>query len=428
MQPSSAAKVVSRIFLTLLLASAILCAPAQAQTFKVLHTFKGAPNDGALPLTQLTLDAAGGNLYGTTSGGGKGICSNTGCGTAFRLNRNGIKIYSFSGKNGQYPFAGLYQDSAGDFYGTTEEGGDFTCFSQGCGTVFKLSKTGKETLLYSFTGDPDGSFPEALLVGDAAGNLYGTTSVGGGFPGYGTVFKIDAGGETILHTFTGPPSGGADGAYSYYGVIRDAADNLYGAATEGGAYGAGAVYKLDTSGNETLLYSFHGGSDGAYPASVLLFDLQGNLYGTTGFGGNLNCAGGSGCGVVYELSPQPGGSWTETTLYIFCSLSNCTDGESPGAGPLVLDAAGNLYGTTSNGGAYHLNCDGAGCGVVFKLDASGKETVLYSFTGGADGASPSAGLTMDKAGSLYGTAFYGGDVSCTLIRAPGCGVVFKLTP
>ncbi len=239
------------------------------------------------------------------------------------------------------------------------------------------------------------------------------------------MFRIDSEGETILHTFSGPPAGGGDGAYSYYGVIRDAIGNLYGATTAGGTYGAGAVYKLDTTGDETLLYSFSGGADGAVPASVVL-DSQGNLYGTSGFGGNLNCAGGSGCGVIFKLSPQPGGTWKETTLYTFCSLPNCTDGESPGAGPLVLDTTGNLYGTTSRGGSAYRNCEGNGCGVVFKLDTSAKETVLYSFTSGADGGDPSAGLTMGKAGDLYGTAELGGDTAC--FPPYGCGTVFELTP
>jgi uncharacterized repeat protein (TIGR03803 family) len=424
MQTGSAAKIVSRIFLTLLLVAAILPAPAQAQTFTVLHTFKGAPNDGALPLTQLVLE--GDSLYGTTSEAGEEVCGNAGCGTAFRLNKNGMKIYSFNGKNGMEPAAGLLRDAAGNFYGTTVEGGDTACFELGCGTVFKLSSTGKETVLYEFTGGSDGFFPESLLVGDAEGNLYGTTSEGGGSPAYGTVFKVDAKGETILHSFAGPPSGGGDGAYSYEGVIRDAAGNLYGVTAAGGTYGAGVVYKLDASANETLLYSFSGGPDGGGPDSVLLADASGNLYGTTQAGGNLNCEGGTGCGVVFELSPQPGGTWTKAVLYTFCSQLNCTDGERPSTGPLVRDGAGNLYGTTYFGGTSTQLCNGT-CGVVFKLDASGKETVLHSFAGGADGAAPDAGLTMDGAGNLYGTAELGADTMCAADKQ-GCGVVFKITP
>jgi uncharacterized repeat protein (TIGR03803 family) len=192
---------------------------------------------------------------------------------------------------------------------------------------------------------------------------------------------------------------------------------------EGGAFGAGVVYKLDASGNETLLYSFAGGSDGANPDSVLLLDAQGNLYGTTENGGNSEC-GGTGCGVVFELSPQSGGNWTETVVYTFCSVSGCADGERPGVGPLVLDAAGNLYGTTIFGGAYQ-SCNADTCGVVFKLDPEGNETVLHSFTGGADGADPAAGLIMDKAGNLYGTAELGGNLKCAADKQ-GCGVMFRL--
>ena len=304
-------------------------------------------------------------------------------------------------------------------------GGYTTCVSFGCGTVFKLDKTGKETLLYKFTGYPDGYLPEALLVGDASGNLYGTTYLGG-TSGVGTVFKMDATGkETILHSFAGPPDGGGDGAYSYDGVIQDKVGNLYGVTFDGGSYGAGAVYKLDTAGQETLLYSFAGGAGGVNPDSVLIFDPQGNLYGTTENGGNLEC-GGSGCGVVYELSPQSDGSWTETTLYTFCSLSNCSDGEIPGGGPLIRDAAGALYGSTAIGGTYR-NCNGDSCGVVFKLDTAGKETVLHSFTAGADGAYPWLGM-MDASGNLYGAAGQGGDLNCAPNKGYGCGTLFKITP
>jgi uncharacterized repeat protein (TIGR03803 family) len=417
-KPFSAGKSTFVIFTALLLPSAIVPTPAQAQTFKVLHTFHG--KDGALPDGRLTRDAAG-NLYGTTSEGGTGICSNYGCGTVLKLNKNGkqVWLHSFNGKNGRQPMAGLLRDAAGNLYGTTVEGGDTTCFSLGCGTVFKMDTTGKETVLHEFSGSPDGEMPEALLVEDGAGNLYGTTFLGGASGGYGTVFKVNTKNkETIRHSFAGPPDGGGDGALSYMGVIRDVAGDLYGVTAGGGAYGAGVVYEVDAVGKETLLYSFTGGSDGGGPDSVLLFDSKGNLYGTTGNGGNSEC-GGTGCGVVFELSPQTDGRWSETVLYTFCSLSNCADGEEPDTGPLALDAAGNLYGTTYFGGT-------CGAGAIFKLVASGNETVLHSFTGGADGAGP-AGVIIDRTGSLYGTAELGGDTKCAADRQ-GCGVVFKLTP
>lgn len=412
------------IFLAFWLLSAVL--PVHAQTFTVLHTFTGAPNDGEGPFGIVIRDSAA-NLYGTTSSGGKGKWDGTGtCGTGFVLNKAGKEIahLNFGLGIGCVPMAGLLRDLEGNFFGTTLLGGNTNCYEYGCGTVYKVSKAGKETMLHEFTGSPDGEEPEALLVQDAAGNIYGTAYLGGVY-NFGAVFKIDiTGKETILHSFAGPLDGGGDGVYPYAGVILDAEGNLYGATAGGGTYGAGTVYELDSAGNETLLYSFTGESDGASPSSVLLFDPQGNLYGTTRRGGNLNCEGGDGCGVVFELSPQQDGSWTDATLYTFCSVSNCTDGQEPIAGPLVRDTTGNLYGTTYFGGAYR-NCNGDGCGAVFKLDTNEKETVLHSFTGGSDGAFPWAGLTMDGSGNLYGTATAGGDAQC--LPPSGCGTVFKLT-
>jgi len=421
-KPCSTAKMVFAIFVTLLLASALAPAQSQAQTFKVLHTFHGA--DGAGPAGGLIGDPAG-NLYGTTAGGGAGRCSQQGCGTAFKLDTTGkqVWLHSFQVGNGLNPYAGLLRDTLGDLFGTTLYGGDTSCVPpEGCGTVFKLSKTGKETLLHKFTGDPDGFFPEALLVEDRAGSLYGTTYVGGDY-GNGTVFKIDtAGKETVLYSFTG----GSDGCGPYPGVILDSAGNLYGVTALGGAgfgnSGYGVVFEVGTRGNETVLHTF-GGSDGYDPDSVLLFDSNGNLYGTTAHGGSSSECGDSGCGTVFELSPESGGGWSEKVLYSFCSVSNCADGEEPGTGPLVRDSAGNLYGTTIFGGAYR-NCNGDACGVVFKLETTGKETVLHSFTGGKDGANPFAGLVMGNHGNLYGTAPAGG---ATCYTSYTCGVVFKIT-
>jgi len=421
----SAGKPTFVIFMTLLLTLAIAVQPAQAQKFKVLHTFHGP--DGANPVGQLVRDKAG-YFYGVTSNGGAGKCSG-GCGTAFKMTSTGkeIWLHSLNFGNGLEPDAGLLRDAAGNLYGTTVYGGYTTCNSFGCGPVFTLDKTGKQTLLYKFTGYPDGELPEALLVGDASGNLYGTTYVGG-TSNLGTVFKIDsAGKEIILHSFAGPPDGGGDGAFSYTGVIRDSAGNLYGVTDAGGAYGAGTAFKVDASGDETLLYSFTGYSDGSGPNSVLLADSAGNLYGTTKGGGNLSCAGGDGCGLVFELSPQSDGTWAETTLYTFCSLSDCADGQFPYKGPLIRDAAGNLYGSTVFGGAYR-NCNGNTCGVVFKLDpTTGKETVLHSFTNGADGAYPWLDR-IDASGSLYGAAGQGGDLSCAPNKGYGCGTLFRITP
>ncbi len=400
---------------TILLLICGLLTTAPAQTITVLHTFRG--NDGGYPMGLPVLDPAG-NIYGTASAGGTGKCGKNGCGTAFMLNKTGglVGVYSFGGADGMEPVAGLLRAATGKLYGTTVFGGDKNRSCQpGCGAVFELSATGKETVLHKFTGPPDGYFSEALLVEDAEGNLYGTTQEGGAY-GSGTVFKIDASGkETILYSF----SGGMTGCNPYPGVILDSAGNLYGVTSDGGVPGScnnglGVVFRLDTSGNETILHLF-GGGDGANPSSVLLFDSEGNLYGTTENGG-VGC--GTGCGVVFELSPAPGGSWSETVLYDFCSLPNCADGEEPLTGPLVRDASGNLYGTTYFGG-------GSDDGIVFKLDTSGNETVLHSFTGGADGANPWAGLVMDSSGNLYGTTQQGG---ATCLPPYTCGVVFKITP
>jgi uncharacterized repeat protein (TIGR03803 family) len=426
MKSCSAAKSIFAIFLTFLLVSVVVPPQAQAQKFKVLHTFHG--KDGSFPTGSLVRDSAG-NLYSTTSGGGTGGCGKYGCGTVFKMNKAGkeVWLYSFKSTNEIDPSAGLLRDANGNLYGTTVYGGKVrkTCDgvqAGGCGTVFKVDKTGKGAVLYEFKGIPDGYFPETVLAEDGAGHLYGVTNEGG-TSNFGTVFKVDPSGkESILHDFAGPPNGGGDGASPSAGLILDAAGDLYGVTGGGGAYGAGTVFELDTTGKETLLYSFTGGSDGGGPRSVLIFDAQGNLYGTTeGGGSSFVCDGG--CGTIFELSPN-NGSWTETALYSFCSLSECADGEEPLVGPLVRDSTGNLYGTTIFGGSYR-NCNGDACGVVFKLDPNGTETVLHTFTGGADGAFPFAGLTTDRSGDLYGTAWQGGAPCFTSYT---CGVVFKITP
>jgi uncharacterized repeat protein (TIGR03803 family) len=427
-KPFSAGKPTFAMFITLLLASAIVPTQAQARKFKVLHTFHG--KDGANPVSVLVRDNEG-DLYGTTGIGGTGKCSQYGCGTAFKLDNAGkqVWLHSFEGGSGYVPYSGLLRDASGNLFGTTANGGKInnTCGgiqAGGCGVVFEIDKTGKtEKVLHKFTGDPDGFFPEALLVKDAAGNLYGTAYVGGNF-GLGAVFKINTTGkERVLYSFTG----GADGCFPYPGVTLDTAGNLYGVTSLGGSgfcnSGYGVVFKVDTAGDETVLHTFEG-SDGYDPDSVLLFDSKGNLYGTTAHGGSSLGCGNTGCGTVFELSPQSGGQWSETLLYSFCSLSNCTDGETPGTGPLVRDSAGNLYGTTAVGGTYR-NCNGEACGVVFKLDTNGKETVLHSFTGGADGANPMAGLTRDSYGNLYGTTQAGGAIC---VQSFTCGVVFKIAP
>jgi uncharacterized repeat protein (TIGR03803 family) len=222
---------------------------------------------------------------------------------------------------------------------------------------------------------------------------------------------------------------GTDGCTPTAGVILDASGNLYGVTIDGGSgfgnSGYGIVFEIDTSGNETVLHAFEG-EDGANPTTQLLFDSNGNLYGMTENGGAGPCQGG--CGTVFELSPGQDGTWSEKVLYSFCSVDGCADGFSPSRGPLVIDANGNLYSTTEAGGILR-ECSGGGCGVVFKLDTADNETVLHTFTGGADGAGPFGGLTIDSAGNLYGAATEGGDLKCAdNLNGYGCGVVFKMTP
>ncbi len=407
----SKTKAAFAILAPLLLATAVITQPAQAQKFKVLHTFKGS--DGIGPDAQLVRDSSG-NLYGTAGGGGTGKCGNPGCGTAFKMDKTGklVWVHSFWGEDGWQPFPGLLRDAAGNLYGTTAYGGKTShpCPSAGCGVVFKLNKNGKETVLHKFSG-VDGWPPVGPLVEDQGGNLYGATQYGSDG---GVVFKLDKRGrETVLYSFGCGSHHGCDpGA----GVILDAVDNIYGTTFIGGdlncnpGQGCGEVFKVDTGGHETVLHVFEG-SDGANPWSPLLLDSAGNLYGTTQKGGNLDCQGGLGCGVAYKLSPNSNGTWAETVLYTFCSASNCADGQFPSAGGLIQDSAGNLYGTTIEGGAY------AG-GVVFELDASGAETVVHNFTGGADGYYPLVGVTLDVAGNLYGTATDGG--------GRGDGTVFEI--
>jgi len=395
---------------------------AQAQTYKVLQNFcPGGPPcfNGANAYAGVIQDAEG-NLYGTTLGGSKGTCNygqTRGCGTVFRLNKSGREtvLYRFTGgSDGGAPYGGVIRDAKGNLYGTTYYGGDLSCGSgAGCGTVFKLSKTGKETVLYAFKGAADGANPYAGVSQDAEGNLYGTTLIGGDpacAGGCGVVFKLSkTGKETVLYAF----KGGADGANPYAGVIQDARGNLYGTTYIGGGAscgdGCGTVFKLSKTGNESVLYSFKGEADGLHPHGGVIRDDEGNLYGTTMGDGLPNV------GTVFRISKTGG----ETVLYRFGSQSG--DGAFPLAG-VIRDAKGNLYGTTNAGGVYE-GCGGEGCGVVFKLDRALRETVLCSFNGQSgctSGAFPYAGLIQDAEGNLYGTTEYGG--------ASGYGVVFKLTP
>jgi len=421
-----------------------------AQTYKVIHDFTSPGGsyrfaDGANPTANLTFDAHG-NLFGVTSAGGDN--NNTGCsfgcGTVFELSptsAGGWKetvLHRFHGSivgnnnDGAGPQAGLVFDSAGNLYGTTSQGGS----GGNVGTVFELSPTSSGgwtySILYSFKDGTDGATPLGKLVLDASGNLYGTAQ-GGGASLFGVVYKLSpgsAGGwnESVLYSFTG----GSDGAYPNSGVIFDASGNLYGTTSYGGVAssysGFGVVFELSPNSGgwaESVLHTFNQ-TDGAVPEGSLIFDASGNLYGTAYQGGHLSQCSGAGCGVVFELSPNLGGGWTESVLHAFQGGNQGYPGYgggNPFAG-LTFDTAGNLYGTTAYGGRApgHM-------GVVFKLVPSSTgwtETVLHAFFGGTDGGEPIFGVTPDGAGNLFGTAFYGGISSDC--GGNGCGVVYKITP
>jgi uncharacterized repeat protein (TIGR03803 family) len=282
----------------------------------------------------------------------------------------------------------------------------------------------------------DGSDPLGNLILDGTGNLYGTTASGGmvGGPcqsfGCGTVFEWTASGTLkTLYNFSGPP----DGEDPMDGLIRDSKGNLYGTTAYGGntggtcgTNGCGTVFELVKAGSaytEKVLYAFKGGTDGAYPGSGLVRDAAGDLYGTTPRGGGSGCSSWSppGCGTVFKLTS----AGNEEVLY---SFTGNADGGMPSAS-LILDGAGNLYGTTEDGGNFEGECADLGCGVVFEVTPAGQEVVLYSFKGGDDGESPMGPLVADGKGNLYGTTSTGGDVSnirCT-VQENGCGVVFELT-
>jgi uncharacterized repeat protein (TIGR03803 family) len=373
----------------------------------VLYAFEDG-NDGAEPLASLISDKAG-NLYGTTQVGGGA----NGYGTVFKLAPDGSEtvLHSFAGgtSDGSLPEAGVIADYAGNLYGTTYGGG-----ANGFGTVFKLAPDGTETVLYAFKGGDDGDGPFAGLIRDSAHNLYGTTLHGGASgnctDGCGTVFKLAPDGtETVLHTF----AGGSDGANPYAGVIADGGGNLYGTTQVGGTgcdgNGCGTVFKVAMNGSEAVLYNFCSRlncADGTTPYSGLIADSAGNFYGTTALGG-ITRGGRIGNGTIFKLAPDG----TETVLYVFPGGSH---GEFPSYGSLLADKAGNLYGT-AGGGAN-------GQGIVFRLATNGNESAPYAFKGRSDGSSPSAGVIADKAGNLYGTTQGGGNNNCT----GGCGIVFEI--
>jgi uncharacterized repeat protein (TIGR03803 family) len=419
-----------RSILTIFAASLLTAViPATAQKASVLYSFHTSGKDGYAPYAGLVFDGVG-NLYGATTTGG--VYNG---GTVFELspNQNGgwtrkiLHQFTLYGSGGYAPYASLVLDAAGNLYGTTAYGG-----SVDLGTVFELTPaqggSWKEKVLYSFGRfNSDGVIPFSGVTFDAAGNLYGTTSRGGAGcfgSGCGAVFELTptAGGgwkEKILHRFQVK---GVDGMSPIGGVILDASGNLYGttsvggdpqcAGDGGGLPGCGAVFELspnaDGSWTETLLYAFTINFwDGTYPYSGLVFDKSGNLYGTTFEGGR------GGEGTVFELMPQKDGSWDEKIVHAFGEQPG--DGSTPYAG-VTVDAAGNLYGTTTSYGGY-------GTGMVFELTpmsgGSWSETLLHRFNG-SDGSEPFGGVVLDAGGNLYGTTGSGGP--------NGGGTVFKIAP
>lgn len=442
--------------IVMLIAGVVIAASTLAfgQSESILHDFISMPHGGT-PQAPLVADAFG-NFYGTTAWGGT-----YGWGAVFKLSLGASGkwtqtiLYSFQGgTDGSTPVAGLIFDSAGNLYGTTSgdtelyELGSGCYIASSCGTVFELSPNSNgswtETVLHTFGAIGDGAFPMGPVIFDKAGNLYGTTEYGGtGI--YGTVFELSpaAGGtwtDSILYNFTDE----SDGGFPVAGVTFDAAGNIYGTTWYGGdincnndegyrPYGCGTVFELTHNSNgswsESVLQSFDG-DNGEFPLGSVVLDAAGNVYGTTQSGPGLNCE--VGCGTIFKIVPS-NGTWTASIVYTF---AGGPDGQGPAAG-LVEDANGNFYGTTAGGGST-TGCQ-YGCGTVFEVSPTKgsiwTEKVLHTFAGsasapyGADGNDPVAGLILDSAGNLYGTASQGGSVAaatrCTGIGRCG-GTIFEL--
>src|SRR6266496_922883 len=382
---------------------------ATATTTEVIFSFE--EEEGEYADTDLETDNAG-NIYGTTVlGGDFGSC------TVFQLSPtpNGWEhtvLYSFTGGvDGGEPYKGVTIDRRGNLYGTAVTGGSGSC-EGGCGVVYKLTNsngTWNQRVIYAFTGGDDGSGPGARVTVDRSGNVYGMTPTGGTY-GVGTIYKIHPHAGSwefqVIHTFTG----GDDGATGSAGRMLLQHGRLFGAATVGGLYGSGVVFELKPTAvgewDSRTLYSFHGQPDGSFPYGALFRAPSGKWYGTTYYGGE------NGIGAVYELSPRQTGEWNERVIYSFQTGS---DGNSP-ISNLVPDAAGNLYGTTSEGGL--------GSGTIFKLSPTGggqwTESVVHAFTGPPDGSSSYNGMVVDPFGNFYGATVHGGD------NNDGC--VYQFTP
>jgi len=383
---------------TTLLFCAATVLSSSAQTFTTLLNFDIA--DGAKPYFMSFVQGLDGNLYGTTSlGGATDHACPVGCGTVLRMTPGGTiaRLHSFHITDGESPYAGLAQESHGNFYGTTYQGG-----ANGAGTVFKMTPGGTLTTLYDFpvnAGSPIGA-----LIQASDGNFYGTTNVGGE-DDRGTVFKITPGGVlTTLCSFY--PT--TNGSLPYSPLVQASNGNFYGVTAHGGVSDVGTVFEVTPKGVLTTLHSF-GGADGEYPAGGLILGTDGDLYGTTTFGGGSSSCGG-GCGTLFKMTP--GG--TLTTIYSFQGFS---DGQSP-TGGVVQGTDGNFYGTSQLGGNY-IDCS-SGCGTIFEITSAGVLTTLHAFgTSSDDGSDPVAGLTQATNGIFYGTTSSDGN--------SGYGTVFSIS-
>jgi len=398
----------------------VLAATQESVLDNFAHT-----QDGALPAAALIFDSSG-NLYGTTVAGGSDTT-----GTAFQLvpssdgtwTENVLHSFSHTSNDGWQPEAGLALDKDGNLYGTTLYGGAYCTDQGGCGSVFELSPgsngTWTEKLLHSFCARSrcaDGNFPYGGVILDAAGNLYGTTSSGGEHNG-GTVFAMTHSKkgwtENVLYSFA---AFRGDGSQPRAELIFDRSGNLYGTTYAGGASHYGTVFELTPGAKgtwkESVLYSFTGsGADGANPWSALVMDAAGDLYGTTLFGGCSDY----GCGTVFEMVMRKNGTRTEKVLFDLCTTSTCPGGSYPRGG-VVLDSKNNLYGTTTEGGAYYY-------GTAFELtsdrEGNWSETVLHSFPSSeTDGFTPESALVLGGDGKVYGTT-----ASCE----DGNGSVFEIS-
>jgi uncharacterized repeat protein (TIGR03803 family) len=382
-----------------------------ASGYKTLYAFKGTP-DGASPYGGLV--ALNGTLYGTTLNGSKNYCSGScggnlcslGCGTVFTVSKSGAEniVYNFdglfnSGHDGSWPFSAPTVVK-GQLYGTTESAG-----ALGDGTVYTIDSSGHESVIYSFKGGTDGLNPEAVLT-PLGSKLYGTTVIGGGTAcggaGCGTVFSVTTTGkEKVVYSF----QGGTDG-YRLYAPVTALKNKLYGATLQGGGSGCGGsgcgtIFELSPTGKEHVLYRFQDTTDGAFPNGLIA--VNNVLYGTTEGGGTKNS------GTFFSVT-------TSGKLKTRYNFTDIPDGNLPGAS--LIYSKPNFYGTTVGGGT-------AGHGTVFKISASGKESVLHSFLGGADGENVNAPVYL-FGGELYGTTIQGGNGGCA--SGYGCGTIFKVKP